>query len=385
MSDKKIASSLFKKQITRRQFLALTGKSLAALAFVSSSAAVTAPKAKAEAEIISVNSFVKGAPEMRVVFLERLSTKKSDAFYIMCTNEAGMELYLVDGGLATGKCMMELNNLRKEILKQAGLESESKNKNYKLDVHLLISHFHSDHVRELSNGLIANKFLRMQSAYYPAPTVLDQSGVYDNSKNSDIDDRAAVLSTLTRSWPDAAQHEIPFGETYDVPVNVGELRLFASDMDWGTPENAKYTEQVYYPDDAAARRADMPVAVVNCNCLWMRFAFAGHSVLFTGDTMKKKTDVHDEPLDRFIAYYGGEALKSDIIKYPHHGLSRNPAAAPIKAHLITDHELACCILTGNKAGEKAGAALDKVGVKWYDIDSGSVVYSLTESGITKLS
>jgi len=385
MSDKKTVSSLLNKPFTRRQFMALTGKSLAALAFLGSGATIAAPKAHAQEEIISVNSLVKGAPEMRVVFLERLSTKKSDAFYIMCTNEEGMELYLVDGGLATGKCMMELNNLRKEILKQAGLESENKNKNYKLDVHLLISHFHSDHVRELSSGLISNKFLRMLSAYYPAPTVLDQSGVYDNTKNSDIDDRKSVLSTLSRSWPDAEQHEIGFGDTYAVPINVGELTLFASDMDWGTPENAAYAEQVYYPTDMAARRADMPVAVVNCNCLWMRFAFAGHSVLFTGDTMKKKTDIHDEPLDHFIAYYGGDALKSDIIKYPHHGLSRNPAAAPIKAHLITDHELACCILTGNKAGDSAGAALDKVGVKWYDIDSSSVVYSLTEESIVKLS
>jgi len=273
----------------------------------------------------------------------------------------------------------------KEILKKAGLESENKNKNYKLDVNLLISHFHSDHVRELSNGLIAHKYMRMLSAYYPAPTVLDQSGVYDNSKNSDIDDRQSVLSALTRVWPQAEQHEIGFGDTYIVDTNIGELKLFASDMDWGTPENAKYAEDVYYPTDLAARRADMPVAVVNCNCLWMRFAFAGHSVLFTGDTMKKKTDVNDEPLDRFIAYYGGEALKSDIIKYPHHGLSRNPAALPIQQHLITDHELACCILTGNKAGEKAGAALDKVGVKWYDIDGGTVVYSLTEDGLSKIS
>jgi len=371
--------------LTRRQFLKITGKGLAAAVFAGSVARFEAPRAAAEEEIISVNSLVKGPKEMRVVFLERLSTKKSDAFYITCTDENGMELYLVDGGLATGKCMMELNNLRKEILKKAGLESENKNKNYKLDVHLLISHFHSDHVRELSNGLIAHKYMRMLSAYYPAPTVLDQSGVYDNSKNSDIDDRQSVLSALTRVWPQAEQHEIGFGDTYIVDTNIGELKLFASDMDWGTPENAKYAEDVYYPTDLAARRADMPVAVVNCNCLWMRFAFAGHSVLFTGDTLKKKTDVNDEPLDRFIAYYGGEALKSDIIKYPHHGLSRNPAALPIQQHLITDHELACCILTGNKAGAKAGAALDKVGVKWYDIDGGTVVYSLTEDGLSKIS
>ena len=345
-----------KNLMTRRQFLKMTGKGLAAAVFAGSLAQVSLPAAKAENEIVSVNSLVKGPKEMRVVFLERLSDKKSDAFYIACTDENGMELYLVDGGLATGKCSLELNTLRKEILKKAGLESEYKNKNYKLDIHLLISHFHSDHVRELSNGLIAHKYMRILSAYYPAPTVLDQSGVYDNSKNSDIDDRAGVLSTLTRCWPDAPQHEIGFGDTYVVDTNVGELKLFASDMDWGTEENAKYAEKVYYPDSPADRRTDMPVAVVNCNCLWMRFAYGGHSVLFTGDTMKKKEAVTDEPLDRFIAYYGSAALRSDIVKYPHHGLSRNPAAAPIARHLITDDEAACCILTGKGAGKTAGAA-----------------------------
>lgn len=371
--------------ITRRQFLKITGKGLAAAVFAGSLARFDVSAAKAENEIISVNSLVKGPKEMRVVFLDRLSTKKSDAFYITTTDENGMELYLVDGGLATGKCMLELNNLRKEILKNAGLESEYKNKNYKLDVHLLISHFHSDHVRELSNGLITNKYLRMLSAYYPAATVLDQSGVYDNDKNGDLDNRPGVLGTLKATWPEAEQHEIGFGDTYIVPINVGELKLFASDVDWGTPENAAYAEKIYYPTDMAARRTDMPTAVVNCNCLWMRFAFAGHSVLFTGDVMKKKNDVNDEPLDRIIAYHGAENLKSDIIKYPHHGLSRNPAAKPIKEHLITDHELACCILTGNQAGAKAGAALDVQGVKWYDIDGGSVIYTLTEEGITKIS
>ena len=130
-----------KHLMTRREFLKVTGKGLAAAIFAGSVARFEAPRAAAEGEIISVNSLVKGKKEMRVVFLERLSTKKSDAFYIACTDENGMELYLVDGGLATGKCMMELNNLRKEILKNAGLESESKNKNYKLDVHLLISSY----------------------------------------------------------------------------------------------------------------------------------------------------------------------------------------------------------------------------------------------------
>ena len=372
------------KEITRRQFLKWTGKGLAAAVLAGSGVMPVLPKAKAEDEMISVNSLVRGEKEMRVVFLERLSTKKSDAFYITVTDENGMDLYLVDGGLATGKCMLELANLRKEILKNAGLESEYKNKNYKLDIHLLISHFHTDHVRELTSGLIAHKYLRILSAYYPAATALDQSGVYDNNNNADLDNRPALLSELNRCWPQAEKHEMPFGTQKTVPLRVGEMQLFAASEDWGTPENAAYAEQLYYPTDMAARRSDMPTATVNSNCLWMRFVYGGASVLFTGDVMKKRADVTDEPLDRMITYYGEAALRSDIVKYPHHGLSRDPAAKPVRKSLITDHPIACCILTGNKAGEKAGKALDAQGVRWQDIDKGSVVYSLKSTGIRQL-
>lgn len=372
------------KRLTRRQFVSLTGKSLAALAFWGSGAAVSASRAQAESGMISVNSLVTGAPEMRCVFLERLSTKKSDAFYVTTTDENGMELYLIDGGLATGKALLELLNLRKEILTKAGLQSEHKNDSYKLDVTLLISHFHSDHVRELSSGLIASRYLRINAVYMPAATALDQSGVYENGNNSDLDNRPSVLSALEKYQPQAETHVVEFGDVRAVPLNVGELTLYASPVDWGTSEYAEKVGKLYYAGNAAKRRTDTPVAVLNANCLWMRFSFAGHSILFTGDVMKKLETGNAEALDLFVQEYG-EALRSDVVKFPHHGLSRDKACRPVRDSLMTNDEMAACVLTGNGAAEKIGALLSAMNVTWYDIESGSVVYALTEEGIALLS
>ena len=124
--------------------------------------------------------------------------------------------------------------------------------------------------------------------------------------------------------------------------------------------------------------------MLNANCLWMRFSFAGHSILFTGDVMKKLEAGNAEALDLFVQEYG-EALRSDVVKFPHHGLSRDKACRPVCDSLMTNDEMAACVLTGNGAAEKIGALLSAMNVTWYDIESGSVVYALTEEGIALLS
>lgn len=68
-----------------------------------------------------------------------------------------------------------------------------------------------------------------------------------------------------------------------------------------------YIKNVYYPGQADKDiRADLPVAVVNANSMWLRVELGGSSALFTGDIMKKKSDREDEPMDRMIAHYGAE-------------------------------------------------------------------------------
>lgn len=50
----------------------------------------------------------------------------------------------------------------------------------------------------------------------------------------------------------------------------------------------------------------------------------GTKMLFTSDTMKRRRDVNDEAMDRFMQRHG-DSLASDIVKYLYHGMLRNEA------------------------------------------------------------
>lgn len=105
-----------KNNLTRREFLCLTGKGLVSLAFAGTAFRFGLPIAQA-AEKESVNALVTGENEMRIVFLKRADANKSDAFYIMNTTPAGMEVILIDSGRSNRLCRNELLALRSDIVK----------------------------------------------------------------------------------------------------------------------------------------------------------------------------------------------------------------------------------------------------------------------------
>ena len=369
------------KEMSRRQFLRLTGKGLAALAFAGASLHFGLPlTALAAEEKISVNSLVSGENEMRVLFIERVDEAKSDAFYIMNTTPQGMELFLVDGGKSCGRCTQELKELREEILKRAGLESEINSGRYVLDVTLLISHFHGDHVNEIRSHIApANNQLRVKAAYYPAPTQLPQDGTYDNEKNDDISRRESVLSALDTFQKGCEKHELPFGEKAELKTMLGSICLYASPADWGTGTYLDFMCKLHFAGNTFKVSSGMGTEVLNGNCMWVRAEFAGHSVLFTGDTNKKYAMRKDEAYDLFIEKYG-EELRSDIVKFPHHGRGRDAACQRTRDCLLTQNGESACILSGSDGPKLAGKKLTKLGVPWYDLNNGSVLYTVRESG-----
>ena len=125
----------------------------------------------------------------------------------------------------------------------------------------------------------------------------------------------------------------------------------------------------------------MGTEVLNGNCLWVRAEYAGHSVLFTGDTNKKYAMRKDEAYDLFIEKYG-EELRSDIVKFPHHGRGRDAACQRTRDSLLTQNGESACILSGVDGPELAGKKLTNLGVPWYDLNSASILYTIKEDGAT---
>lgn len=228
----------------------------------------------------------------------------------------------------------------------------------------------------------ASKYFTVKAAYYPACTCLPMDGTYNNDNIGDFKLRPKVISALNMYHKQAQQVEVPFGETVDITTRLGRIRLYGASEDWGMEENIKRVSSLYYPTEREMYE-EVSTAVLNSNSMWVRAAFGGSSVLFTGDTMKKREDDNDEGLERMIAYYG-EELRSNIIKFPHHGQSRNPACPLVKAHLLSREGENCCILTGNKGALEAGAVLSQLDVPWLDIEKKNVVYALRESGMERV-
>lgn len=375
---------MMKEKFTRREFLCLSGKGLVSLAFAGAALKFGLPGALASGKL-SVNALVTGENEMRVVFLKRIDENKSDAFYIMSTTKDGMEIILIDGGRANRHCRNELLDLRREILTRAGLADEIEKSTYLLHVTAIISHFHGDHVNELMENIVPYSHkIRLDALYYPAATALPRKGEFNNNANDDIMKRYKLLESVKIQYARYCEkHEIPFGETLDVPTKLGQLRLYASPVDWGEGEYLQWMHDYHFALKPQNIYGGMGTEVLNGNCLWARMAYAGHSILFTGDTNKKFADRTDEAYDLFIRKYG-EELRSDIVKFPHHGRGRDAAAQPTKDYLMTDDPMAACILSGVDGPELAGAALTPLNVKWYDLNTSDVVYVIDENGLERM-
>ena len=373
-----------KDKFTRREFLCLTGKGFVSLAFLGAALRFGMPGALASGKM-SVNSLVTGENEMRIVFLKRLDENKSDAFYIMSTTKDGLEIILVDGGRANRHCLNELLELRREILTRAGLMDEIDKSTYLLHVTAIISHFHGDHVNELMENIVPYSHkIRLDALYYPAATVLPHKGEFNNNANDDIMKRYKLLESVKVQYARYCERrELPFGETLHVPTKLGQLRLYASPVDWGEGEHLKWMQDYHFAAKPQNIYCGMGTEVLNGNCLWARMEYAGHSVLFTGDTNKKFADRTDEAYDLFIQKYG-EELRSDIVKFPHPGRGRDAAAQPTKDYLLTDDPMAACILSGADGPELAGAALTPLNVQWYDLNTSDVVYVIKETSLEKL-
>ena len=374
-----------KKEFSRREFLVLTGKGLVSLAFAGAALKFGMPQALAADSSIPVNQLVTGENEMRVVFLKRIDKNKSDAFYILNTTPQGLEVFLIDGGRSNKHCRDELLDLRADILTRAGLAEEINKSGHVLEIKVILSHFHGDHVNELLDNIAKiSPRIRLTGLYFPAATALTRDGTYKNDANDDLLKRYKVLTTVnTFHRKYCPQYEVPFGETMDVPSLLGNIRLYASPVDWGAGEYVKWMEDYHFAAKPQNIHSGMATEVINGNCLWMRVEYAGHSVLFTGDTNKKFENRDDEALDLFIARYG-EELRSDIVKFPHHGRGRDAACKPCKAHLMTSDPLAACILSGVDGHELAGKVLDTLNVPWYDLNTSDVAYVIKDSGMEKV-
>lgn len=338
-------------------------------------------RAKAE-HYIAVNVLCAGEKKLTARFLAHRENK-SDGFLLLDQGEKGVQVFLVDGGLATGESLKALLNLREKILRENGLADKVSSPKYKLEITLLVSHFHIDHVNEVIHSVLpCRRFLRVKAAYFGAPSVFAHDTNHYALFDGDLSHRPNLLRTAACYQPLMEKHMIGFGETALLPLQSGQMQFFMSPRDWGEPWAIDFLAERYYDSDPAKIYESIAVGVVNANSLWMRASAFGHSVLLTGDVTKRNS-AYTEAMDDMIAAHG-EALRSDIVKMPHHGLGRNATVPLVKEHLLTNSPEACAVMTGLTGKNLADNALREHEVPFVCNAIGEIAFELTRDGITRV-
>lgn len=332
-------------------------------------------------DVVYLNDYAVEDPALEISILNKPpETGKSDAILVTSYGERETKVYLIDGGRANGIALTALNDLRAKLLDEQGFSGKLKDRNYKLKINLLVTHCHEDHVDELYGMILSNGRFEVESLYLAEATGLTTDGTYDNTKNSDVNQRVKLLDTLKKYHPGVRIVVVPFGETQEIEMPTGKVKLYAPCIDWGVGDALQYIVSTYYGKSPAKRRTDVPMAVMNANSMWMKVSANGYSMLFPGDVLKKY-DRDDEPFDRMIDYYGAEELRSHVVKYPHHGISRNPAAKRLQKDLLVSATESFVVVGANGALEQSGAVMTTLSMNWLDSANKRATFVIDRTGL----
>ena len=252
--------------------------------------------------------------------------KKADCFVLTY----GSEVYLIDGGIhGSYHAIKFLLDFRRRLTnKNLAMAIDSE---WKLKLNLVISHFHNDHFEALIESILPSPYLELGNVYMP-----EVSGVPEHfnkiGKNGDRYYRNKICELLTKYHPNHKIHVIPFGKENVLRFRSEaglekevEFTVYPLPRDPGEADYLEYMIESYKKDGVRMEFHAYTYAL-NAASIWLKAEFAGRSFLFTGDTMKRRTDLPDEALDLMLDAYRDEVYGVDVLKYIHHGFARDAAA-----------------------------------------------------------
>ncbi len=273
--------------------------------------------------MVFANDYAAKNGRLRVHFIghEQGKFKKTDAFLV----EFDGEFTLIDGGMKSVQAgITYLKAIRAALLSEHPelIEDEA----CKLRLTWFISHFHVDHIAHTIYDILPCPFFKIERIVVPPDTTIDPKY---NTADADGDEkyRPILAAAIKKHCPDAEVIDIPFGKENMREWKNGELTsaVLPPPYDGGLGEHFRAIVDGYYHGDETDPL--IPVAAVNSGAAWHYFKLGDKSFLFTGDTMKKVDGLH-EAGDDMVDAYGDYLGRVNVVKFLHHGLSRD-AAAPL--------------------------------------------------------
>ena len=247
--------------------------------------------------------------------------RRSDAFIFVLNGE----VILLDSGLPEMHyALMKLLELRSVFLSKR--ESELENKEVKLKITWVVSHMHSDHIGAFLDHLAYSPYIYIEKAYLPPKTEYFDP-ILSPDWDGDYKYREKIAQIFYSVHPETEIIDIPFtsDKVFPVVFSSAFLTILPPVKDWGKGDLRDKSERLYVPFDS---EKSLPISITNGNSLWVVLSYKDKKFVFTGDAMKKYDD-EVENFDEMMENWKEYVKDTNVFKYPHHGMLRNPASIRI--------------------------------------------------------
>ena len=272
---------------------------------------------------IRVNDF---APRdgKTTLYCKKVGDKKSDGFAVIENDK----VYVIDAGRGDDRELPRfLLELRKKWLANQSNPSLLEDENARLEIHIIVSHPHPDHIAAFKRIFPDFRFCIMSIlAPKRAYLSLDVPGALE--KLTAFEDRLELYEKMLPVYLHTCREitRIPYGkkQTIRLPDSDTLLTLYPSQFDWSEDrpsesEGIRFLRKYLSPTYKDDPEHGYSNGAANGNSLWVKITKGNSVALITGDQRASY-----EMLGSMIRYYGEEEFRCDILKLPHHGEKNYP-------------------------------------------------------------
>lgn len=267
---------------------------------------------------IRVNSYAPSDDNLYLYF-KKVGLKKSDGFAVI----DGGEVYVIDGGRDNDEGMLDfLGSLRAKWLGNKSDSDVFEEQDAKLEIHIIVSHPHDDHIGILPRILRDPRFCVL-SIIAPERSYRSKDVAVALPSLVTFENDMDILSEHLHTYDHVADEifRLPYGEMYSILPGKGDTKLefFPAPFDWSEDRASDSEGFGHLSKFKSPTYKDNPElgytnGILNGNSLWVKITSRKQVALITGDQRAS-----DEMLGAMIRYYGEETFRCDILKLPHHG------------------------------------------------------------------
>lgn len=325
---------------------------------------------------IRVNDFAPRDGKL-TLYCKKVGTKKSDGFAIV-ENDL---VYVIDAGRGDDREMhLFLLELREKWLANQTDATLLEDENARLEIHLIVSHPHADHIAALKRIIPDFRFcivsvLAPQRAYLS----LDVPGALE--KLTAFEDRLALYEQMLPVYLHTCRKitRLPYGEKHILPLpdSSTTLTLYPSQFDWSEDrpsesEGIRFLKKYVSPTYQDDPEHGYSNGAANGNSLWVKITKGDSVALITGDQRAS-----DEMLGSMIRYYGEKEFRCQVLKLPHHG-EKNCSPYLLS---IADPKITVITCAEGYDTPEAQDICERISDVYY-LRDGNLFFEITEQSIT---